>query len=185
MMKPDPRDQGLLIEAPPDGKERARQVLGLEDFILAQAWKPLHRVRIMRDVDLSSKEAARANPPKGKSHSPSTKVPRSLTPAIPSSILEASSSRITPAPMHHPLVLDDEDDLLANVALSPEELAQEARLILAAQLYERGQLSSGQAAQFCGQGRVDFLCSLARLGRPMSNLRPDEADLEIDFARHG
>jgi predicted HTH domain antitoxin len=79
----------------------------------------------------------------------------------------------------------NEDDRWANVARSPEALAQEARLILAAQLYGQGRLSSGQAAQLCGQGRVDFLYTLARLGRPMSNLRPDDADREIEFARHG
>ena len=87
--------------------------------------------------------------------------------------------------MTHQLIIDYDDDVLVNVALSPDEFAEEARLLLAAQLYEQGKLSSGQAAKLCGKGRVDFLFSLARIGMPMSNLRPDEADLEIDFARHG
>jgi predicted HTH domain antitoxin len=87
--------------------------------------------------------------------------------------------------MTHQLIIDYEDDLLVNVALSPEEFAEEARLLLAAQLYQQGKLSSGQAAKLCGKGRVDFLLSLARVGVPLSNLRPDDADLEIDFARHG
>jgi predicted HTH domain antitoxin len=87
--------------------------------------------------------------------------------------------------MTHQLIIDYDDDVLVNVALSPDEFAEEARLLLAAQLYEQGKLSSGQAAKLCGKGRVDFLFSLARIGRPMSNLRPDDADLEIDFARHG
>jgi len=89
--------------------------------------------------------------------------------------------------MSHQLIIDydDDDDVLANLALSPSEFAEEARLLLAAGLYEQGKLSSGQAARLCGKCRVDFLFSLPRIGMPMSNLRPDDAELEIDFARHG
>jgi len=87
--------------------------------------------------------------------------------------------------MTHQVIIDYDDELLINVGLSPEEFADEARLLLAAQLYEQGKLSSGQAAKLCGKGRVDFLYSLPRSGLPMSNLRPDDADLEIDFASHG
>jgi predicted HTH domain antitoxin len=87
--------------------------------------------------------------------------------------------------MTHQVIIDYDDDVLINVGLSPEEFAVEARLMLAAQLYKRGKLSSGQAAKLCVKGRVDFLYSLPRIGFPMSNLRPDDADLEIDFARHG
>jgi len=87
--------------------------------------------------------------------------------------------------MSHQVIIDYDDDLLINVGLSPEEFALEARLLLAAQLYEQGKLSSGQAAKWCGKGRVDFLFSLERLGLPLSNLRPDDCDLEIDFARCG
>ncbi|MBK5940988.1 hypothetical protein CCR96_17365 [Halochromatium roseum] len=81
--------------------------------------------------------------------------------------------------------MDYDDDLLINVGLSPDEFALEARLLLATQLYEQGKLSSGQAAKLCGKGRVDFLYALPRIGFPISNMRPDDADLEIDFARHG
>lgn len=87
--------------------------------------------------------------------------------------------------MTHQVIIDYDDDLLINVGLSPDEFALEARLLLAAQLYDQGKLSSGQAAKLCGKCRVDFLYSLPRIGFPMSNLRPDDADLEIDFARHG
>ncbi len=87
--------------------------------------------------------------------------------------------------MTHQVIIDYDDDVLVNLGLSPAEFADEARLLLAAQLYEQGKLSSGQAAKLCGKGRVDFLYSLPRIGFPMSNLRPDDAELEIDFARHG
>lgn len=87
--------------------------------------------------------------------------------------------------MTHQVIIDYDDDLLINVGLSPDEFALEVRLLLAAQLYEQGKLSSGQAAKLCGKGRVDFLFSLERLGLPLSNLRPDDCDLEIDFAGCG
>ncbi len=87
--------------------------------------------------------------------------------------------------MTHQVIIDYDDDVLVNVGLSPEEFADMARLMVAARLYEQGKLSSGQAAKLCGKGRVDFLYSLSRVGFPMSNLRPDDADLEIEFAHHG
>jgi hypothetical protein len=46
-----------------------------------------------------------------------------------------------------------------------------------------GQLTSGQAAQLCGKGRADFLLSLPRVGVSLSNLRPEDADAELDFIR--
>ena len=87
--------------------------------------------------------------------------------------------------MSHQITINYDDDLLVNLGLSPSEFAEEARLMVAARLYEQGRLSSGQAAKLCGVGRVNFLYSLSRVGFSMSNLRPDDADLEIDFARHG
>jgi predicted HTH domain antitoxin len=87
--------------------------------------------------------------------------------------------------MPHQLIIDYDNDLLANVGLSPDEFAEEARLLLAAKLYEQGKLSSGQAAKLCVKGRVEFLYSLVRAGIRMSNLRPDDAELEIDFALYG
>ena len=87
--------------------------------------------------------------------------------------------------MSYQVTIDYDDDLLVNLGLSPDEFAEEARLMVAARLYEQGKLSSGQAAKLCGKGRVDFLYALSRAGLSMSNLRADDADLEIDFARHG
>ena len=43
--------------------------------------------------------------------------------------------------MPHQVIIDYDDDLLINVGLSPEEFAVEARLLLAAQLYEQGKRS--------------------------------------------
>ena len=87
--------------------------------------------------------------------------------------------------MARQVIIDYDDTVLVNLGLSPREFADEARLMVAARLYEQGKLSSGQAAKLCGKGRVDFLCSLPGVGFPMTNLRPDDADLEIDFVNHG
>ena len=73
------------------------------------------------------------------------------------------------------------DDILLSVGLSQEEFSEEARFLLAAKLYELGKLTSGQAAVLCGKGRVDFLLSLPRIGVSLSNLRPEDAEAEIEF----
>lgn len=87
--------------------------------------------------------------------------------------------------MTHTLRIEYGDDVLLSVGLTQEEFDQEARFLLAAKLYELGRLTSGQAAKFCGKGRVEFLLSLARIGVSISNLRPEDADAEVEFLRHG
>jgi predicted nucleic acid-binding protein len=69
--------------------------------------------------------------------------------------------------------------------MSDEQFSEEAKFLLAAKLYEIGKLTSGQAARLCGKERVAFLLSLPRVGVPVSNLRPEDAQAEIDFARNG
>ena len=85
--------------------------------------------------------------------------------------------------MTHTLTIEYGEDVLLSLGLSPDQFSGEARLLLAAKLYELGKLTSGQAGRLCGQTRVEFLMSLLRLGVPASNLRPEEADTEIAFAR--
>jgi len=77
------------------------------------------------------------------------------------------------------------DEILFSLGLSPEQFGEEAKLLLASKLYELGKLTSGQAARLCGRGRVDFLAALARLGVPACNLRPEDADADIDFGLNG
>lgn len=85
--------------------------------------------------------------------------------------------------MQHTLTIEYGDDVLLSLGLSPDQFSREARLLLAAKLYELGRLTSGQAAKLCGLGRVAFLVSLSRLGIPASNLKAEDADAEIAFAR--
>ena len=87
--------------------------------------------------------------------------------------------------MAHSLTIEYEDDILWGLSLSPKQFCEEAKFLLAAKLYELGRLTSGQAARFCGRGRVEFLLSLRRIGVPTSNLRPEDADADIEFSRNG
>ncbi len=87
--------------------------------------------------------------------------------------------------MQRALTIEYNDDILFSLGLSVEQFSEEAKFLLAAKLYELGKLTSGQAARLCGKGRVDFLLSLPRVGVPISNLRSEDAQAEIDFAKHG
>jgi predicted HTH domain antitoxin len=87
--------------------------------------------------------------------------------------------------MSHNLTIEYGEDLLFSLGLSEQQFTEEARLLLAAKLYELGRLTSGQAAGLCGKGRVDFLLSLPRIGVSVSNLREEDAESEIEFLKHG
>ena len=75
------------------------------------------------------------------------------------------------------------DDILASVGLSEGEFAATARFLLAAQLHAEGRISAGQGARLCGMGKVEFLHELAHRGFHSSNLRLEDADAELEFAR--
>ena len=87
--------------------------------------------------------------------------------------------------MEHTLSLAYGDDVLLSLGLSPEEFSEEAKFLLAAKLYELGRLTSGQAARLCGRGRVEFLVALSNAGMAPCNLRAEDADAELAYARHG
>jgi len=59
------------------------------------------------------------------------------------------------------------------------EFEREAKMAMAAKLFELGKLSSGMAAALVGMERVEFLLSLHRYGVAMINL--DESELQADF----
>lgn len=84
--------------------------------------------------------------------------------------------------MSHTITIEYSEDLLFSLGLTSEEFTAEAQFLLAAKLYEMGRLTSGEAAKLCGKGRVDFLMSLERIGVPISNLRPEDAAAELEFA---
>ena len=80
------------------------------------------------------------------------------------------------------LTIEYGDDLLFRLGVSREKFSDEAKLLLAAKLYELGRLSSGEAAQLAGRSRVEFLFALANIGLPMSNLREEDLSTELNFA---
>lgn len=55
-----------------------------------------------------------------------------------------------------------------------QEFELEAKLAMAAKLFEMKRLSSGQAAQMLGMDRVEFLLALHRVGTPVINLTEEE-----------
>ncbi|HEY9594838.1 MAG TPA: UPF0175 family protein [Spirochaetia bacterium] len=73
-----------------------------------------------------------------------------------------------------------DDATLAALATTPEAFEGEARLLLAAKLYELGRLSSGQAARLARMTRVAFLLELKRVGVSALNLTTEELE-EGDF----
>jgi predicted HTH domain antitoxin len=81
------------------------------------------------------------------------------------------------------LTIPYDDSVLLESSLTRDEFEREAKLLLAAKLFELGRLSSGKAAELCGLGRVEFLLALPRIGVSISNLRPEDADDEAAFAR--
>lgn len=59
-------------------------------------------------------------------------------------------------------------------------LSERSRFLLALKYFDLGELSSGQAAQMCGLGRVQFPAEAARYGVPATELTGDE--LKQEFA---
>ena len=83
--------------------------------------------------------------------------------------------------MAHSLKIEYDDSILSNIGMSEDKFNEEARLILAAKLFEQRRLSSGQAAKLAGIERVEFLYSLPRLGVSMSNLSSEDLGSELEF----
>jgi len=62
---------------------------------------------------------------------------------------------------------------------APGDFAQEAKLAMAAKLFEMKRLSSGMAANLIGMDRVAFLAQLQRFGVPILDLDEDELAQDI------
>ena len=81
----------------------------------------------------------------------------------------------------HHLTIEYPDSLLAALSLSREDFEREARLALAAKLFELERISSGIAARLAGVDRATFLLSLHRFGLAAINLDARELTDEICF----
>ena len=71
------------------------------------------------------------------------------------------------------------DSVLLATHQSREEFVREAKLTLAARLFEQGRISSGKGAEICGIPRVDFLLEMGRRGIPV--IQMDEEELKREF----
>lgn len=78
--------------------------------------------------------------------------------------------------------LEVPDSVLLATGHSPEELAHEAKLLLALKLFEVGRISSGRAAELSGLPRVAFLFRAGRMGVPVADLDEEELDRELTNA---
>ena len=77
------------------------------------------------------------------------------------------------------LTLAYPDDLEDVVHLDRESLAAHIRLMAALKMFELGSLSSGQAAEFAGMSRVEFLEACGRYRVPVFNYPDDEIESEL------
>jgi predicted HTH domain antitoxin len=72
------------------------------------------------------------------------------------------------------LVVEYPKHLPDAMQLSPAEFEREAKLALAAKLFETGRLSSGLAARLAGLERVEFLRALGRYQVSSVNIGAEE-----------
>lgn len=77
------------------------------------------------------------------------------------------------------MLVEYPDNLPDVLSETRQEFEFEAKMAMAAKMYELKRLSSGQAAQMLGMGRVEFLLSLHKIGTPAINLTED--DLVSDY----
>lgn len=80
----------------------------------------------------------------------------------------------------HQIIVNVPDERLAAEQVSEIEFARELPLLAAIKLYELGRLSSGQAADLAGMGRVVFLDTLNRYD--IFPLEAELRDLESEYA---
>lgn len=77
------------------------------------------------------------------------------------------------------IVVDVPEHYLDAMHRAPEDFAQEAKLAMAAKLFEMKRLSSGMAAQLIGMDRVSFLAQLHHFGVPIIDLSDDELASDV------
>ena len=82
--------------------------------------------------------------------------------------------------MSKTLTVEYPDTLPDTLNMSQSEFEREARLAMAAKLFETGKLSSGQAARLVGMSRVHFLYELGRFG--VSPIQLEVGELEQDLS---
>lgn len=82
--------------------------------------------------------------------------------------------------MNH-LQIDYPETLPDVLQLTAREFETEAKMAMAAKLYEMGKISSGVAADMLGMSRVSFLLQLSRYGVSTMNFDPGELLKDVDL----
>lgn len=76
------------------------------------------------------------------------------------------------------------EELLLNLKQSGEEFKKEVKLIMAIELYKKGKLSLGKAAELSGFTKIGFVDMLNFRGESVFNYTDDEIDNEIQNIRN-
>lgn len=85
--------------------------------------------------------------------------------------------------MSNTLSVDYPETLPDALHMSRAEFEREARLAMAAKLFETGKLSSGQAARLIGMERLAFLGELGRLQVSAIQVEPEELEADLAAAK--
>jgi predicted HTH domain antitoxin len=72
-----------------------------------------------------------------------------------------------------------DNDLMAILERESEPIDQVARELIVFELYRRGTISGGKAAQLLGMERYAFIKRAASLGIPYFQITPEELDAEV------
>ncbi|MEX2443047.1 MAG: UPF0175 family protein [Alkalispirochaeta sp.] len=83
--------------------------------------------------------------------------------------------------MNH-LQIDYPEALPDLLQLTTREFEAEAKMAMAAKLYDMGKISSGVAADILGMSRVSFLLHLSRYAVSTMNFDPDESRSVVHLA---
>jgi len=76
------------------------------------------------------------------------------------------------------VTLDLDNDLIAALGQLNQPIDRSARELIVVELFRRGLVSGGKAADRLGMTRLDFVEYADRLGIPYSNLTPEEWESE-------
>ena len=76
-----------------------------------------------------------------------------------------------------------DDDLAAILQREEEPVERAALKMIVLELYRRGTISSGKAAELLDVPRYDFIQRASALGIPYFNLTPEDLDAEVELIR--
>ena len=74
-------------------------------------------------------------------------------------------------------------EVLRALHKEPEELEEEARVLLALKLYETGKLTTGLAAKLAGVPRTTFLLLISEHGLSPFGEEPEDLEQDLENAR--